>query len=113
MRKRIKNEELRMKELSIQVDGETASVRYGRKKTIVQLKKRPLLRGIAEVVDNAPRISSIAVRIASATFSGTRQVIATVNTLARGLGIKVNGKKQMNATYSAEPNITKPPFRAK
>ena len=92
--------------LFVKVHGREGEVRYGGKKVKVGLSKNPLLWAIGKVVRDVREVQTIKVDIQSATFSGTRQVIATVNTLAWVLGIKVNGKKQMSAKYSAEPNIT-------
>ena len=91
------------KQLYIKIQGREGMVRFGEKKIKIGLDKKPILWSIDGVVKN---IKAIQVDIQGATFSETRQVIATVNTLAWVLDIKVNGKKQMNATYSAEPNIT-------
>ena len=81
-------------------------VRFGEKETTIELGKKPILVTIGRVVKNISKVRAIKVEMQGATFSGTRQVIATVNTLAWVLGIKVNGKKQMSAKYDKEPNIT-------
>lgn len=95
-------------ELYISISGREGEVKYGGKKAKVALDKKPLLWSIERVARDVREVRAIRVEMQGATFSGTRQVIATVNTLAWALGIKVNGKKQMSAKYSAEPNITKP-----
>ena len=102
----MQNLKLKIEKLLISVESEQAFIRQGQRKTQLQLRQQPLLAGIEKVVKDLRGIKAIEVKIRGATFSGTRQVIATVNTLAWALGIKVNGKKQMSAKYSAEPNIT-------
>ena len=94
--------------LYITVQGCASEVRYGKKKEKIQLGKKPILWSIGRVVADMRRVQAIRVEMQGTTFSGTRQVIATVNTIAWALGIKVNGKKQMSAEYDREPNITMP-----
>lgn len=94
--------------LMMRIQGREGEVRYGERKEKVRLDKKPILWSIGRVVSDISKVKAMQVEMQGATFSGTRQVIATVNTLAWALGIKVNGKKQLKATYSAEPNITKP-----
>ncbi len=99
---------MKNKDLLIIVQGRTVCVRYGEKKARGGLDKKPLLWSIGKVVRDVCEVQAIKVEMHGATFSGTRQVIATVNTIAWALGIKVNGKKQMSAKYDREPNITMP-----
>ena len=91
--------------LYINVDVQEAVVQCGRKQAAVRLDKKPLLWAISKIAPKPRAIQSISVNVREATFSGTRQVIATVNALAWGLGIKTNGKRQMSAKYSGEPHI--------
>jgi len=93
-------------ELCVEVIGKEAEVRFGKRTKRVRLDKIPLLWAISKVALKRRAIQSISVNMREATFSGVRQVIATVNALAWGLGIKVNDKRQMSAKYSGEPNIT-------
>ena len=96
-----------MKEmLLITIIGREGVVVFGKKKVAVALGKKSLLSTISRVVRNVVEIQAIRVEISEASFSGTRQVIATVNALAWALGVRVNGTRQMKATYYAEPNIT-------
>ena len=98
-----------MKEiLLIEIYGREGVVVFGKKKATVALNRQPILAVISELVPRLKEIGAIALQIKGATFSGTRQVMATVNTLAWVLGVKVNGKKQMRAKYSGEPNVAKP-----
>lgn len=93
-------------ELYIIIQGRDGEVKYGGKKLKIALDKKPLLWSIGRVVRDISKVQGIRVEMQGASFSGTRQVIATVNTLAWALGIKVNEKKQMSAKYDREPNIT-------
>ncbi len=95
-------------QLVIEVEDKQAVVLYGHKRAKVQLRKKPLLAGIAKVVGRSSEIQGLEVEIKNATFSTTRQVVAQINTLAWGLGLKVNGQRQLQAKYSGEPNITTP-----
>ncbi len=97
---------MKNEDLLIIVQGRAVLVRYGEKEARGGLDKKPLLWSIGRVVRDVREVRAITVDMQSATFSGTRQVIATVNTLAWVLGIKVNGKKQLSAKYDREPNIT-------
>ncbi|GEM_PF-6655765 len=94
--------------LSVKIEGREGEVRYGKKKEKIWLDKKPILWSIGRVVRDMREVRAIKVDMQGTTFSGTRQVIATVNTIAWALGIKVNGKKQMSAEYDREPNITIP-----
>ena len=100
--------QIRNSQLVIDVQEKNALVQCGAQQAVFDLYKKPLLRGIAKVVANPRQIKAITVRLHNATFSTTRQITAVVNTLAWQLGVKVNGQRQMKATYSGEPNITKP-----
>ena len=97
-----------LRTISLKIHGREGEVRYDGKMEKVWLDKKPLLWSIGKVVADMRKVHGIKVELKEATFSGTRQVIATVNTLAWVLGIKVNGKKQMSAKYDREPNITMP-----
>ena len=99
-------------QLDVVVDGYSATVSCGRRKNTMQLKKQPLLLGIIRAMRNTRTIKGIEVRIINSTFSTTRQVVATVNTLAWVWGVKVNGKRQISARYDHAPNITMPKRRA-
>ena len=94
--------------LLIKIKGREGVVVFGKKKAVVALDKQALLSAISRVVGNVAEIKEIHVEISEASFSGTRQVIATVNAMAWALGIKVNGARQMKAAYYAEPHITMP-----
>ena len=94
--------------LSIIIKGREGMVRFGKKEVKIWLDKKPLLASIGRVIKDLSRVQAIQVDMHEATFSGTRQVVSMVNTLAWALGVKVNGKKQMTAKYSAEPHITMP-----
>mgnify|MGYP001577401819 CR=1 FL=1 len=100
--------QIRNSKLVIDVQEKSAMMQCGEQQAVFDLHKKPLLRGIAKVVANPRQITAIAVRLHNATFSTTRQIVVIVNTLAWQLGVKVNGQRQMKATYSGEPNITKP-----
>lgn len=92
--------------LVINVQGRTAIIQFSGKNVAINLCENSLLRGIDKVARDMKQISGIQVFMHDVSFSVTRQVVALVNTLAWQLGIKVNGKKQINAEYSKEPNIT-------
>jgi len=94
--------------LYITIQSREAVVQYGKKKVKAGLDKKSLISVIEKVVRDIRGVQDIIFRMEGMTFSGTRQVIVTVNTIAWALGIKVNGKKQLSAKYSAEPNITMP-----
>lgn len=93
-------------QLSILVKERGAILRFGNKEMRMDLCKKPLLDGIDKIVSDLSKIKNIKVKMKQATFSVTRQVVATVNTLAWQLGVKVNGEKQIKAVYDKEPNIT-------
>lgn len=97
---------MKSNDLIINVEGKDALVEFGNKKARIFLYKKPLLRGIDKVARDVKQVSAIQVSMRDASFSITRQVVAMVNTLAWVLKIKVNGKKQIKAEYSKEPNIT-------
>lgn len=94
--------------LYITIQGRGGVVQYDGKEENVWLDKKPFLAGVARVAVDPRRIKAIEVRMGSATFSTTRQIVAVVNTLAWQLGVKVNGKRQIKAAYSGQPHITKP-----
>lgn len=94
--------------LYISVQGRVGEVKYGGKKETIGFDRRPLLWSIGRVLKDSSKPKSIMLKQEGMTFSGVRQVVATLNTLAWVLGITINGKKQLKAEYSAEPNITKP-----
>ncbi|MDO8505214.1 MAG: hypothetical protein Q7S48_01375 [bacterium] len=92
--------------LCITVQGRVGEVEYEGKKEKVELDKKPILWSIGRVVRDISQVKGITLAMEGTTFSGVRQIVATVNTIVWVLGVKVNGKKQLKALYSAEPNIT-------
>ena len=94
--------------LYINVQGKAGEVEYGGKKETIGFDKQPLLWSIGRVIKDFSKLNGVILKQEGMTFSGVRQVVVTLNTLAWILGITINGKKQLKATYSGEPNITKP-----
>lgn len=94
------------KQLYIEIEGRDGRVKFSGKSVEIALDQKPILWSIGRVVKDMRQVGEISLKMVGATFSGTRQVIATVNTLVWVLGIKVNGKKQLTAKYDREPHIT-------
>ena len=97
-----------MPHLTVRVHGRDALLLWGCAQVQVRLDNEPLLCGISKLIRDVRKIASIFVRLTDVPFSTTRQVFAAINTIAWARGLKVNGKKQLRATYSGKPNITKP-----
>ena len=97
-----------LRTISLKIQGRQGEVEFGGKMAKIGLDKKPILWSIERVVKDISKIEGISLTMEGMTFSGVRQMVASVNTLAWVLRIKVNGKNQLKAEYSAEPNITKP-----
>ncbi|KKU13542.1 MAG: hypothetical protein UX17_C0014G0003 [Parcubacteria group bacterium GW2011_GWC2_45_7] len=94
--------------LQIVIKNKRALLKSGVKKIEFNLDEKPLLWGIAKMLRRLRDLQGLSVDMEETSFSGTREAVAVVNTIAWALKIKVNGQAQLRPTYQREPNITKP-----